>query len=109
MTPGEGQPDGEERRGDRSFDEGGGDIHGEFVPVRLVFLTCRFPRGVHRCAFGQPVEAEVDDRRGVEGEHLAEDQAADDGDAEGAAQLGAHARAEGQGQGARAGPPWWSS
>ena len=46
----------------------------------------------------QPVEGEVDHRRGEQRQHLADDQAADDGDAERMAQLGAGAGAEHQRQ-----------
>src|SRR5215813_3308752 len=46
----------------------------------------------------EPVEVEIHDGRGVEGQHLGEEEAAHDGDAEGTAQLRARARAEGQGQ-----------
>src|ERR1700730_9858369 len=46
----------------------------------------------------QAVEVEVHDRRGEQREHLAEDEATDNGDAERPAELGARARAEGQGQ-----------
>jgi hypothetical protein len=42
------------------------------------------------------VEEEIDDWGGEEGECLRDDEAADDGDAEGAAQLGAGAGAEGE-------------
>ena len=42
------------------------------------------------------LEQEIDDRRGVEGEGLRDDEAADDGDAEGLAQFGAGAHADGQ-------------
>src|SRR6185436_10294598 len=42
-------------------------------------------------ALGEPVEGEIDDGRGVERQHLAHDQPADDGDAERAPQLRAHA------------------
>src|ERR1700686_2720784 len=49
---------------------------------------------------GQVVEPDVDDWCCVEGQELADEEAADDGDAEGVAQLGAGAAAEGQGQSA---------
>src|SRR5215475_12296285 len=49
---------------------------------------------------GEAVEVEIHHGRGVEREHLGEDEAANDGDAEGPAQLGARARAEGEGQAA---------
>src|SRR5215831_12608163 len=55
---------------------------------RFGFLAAEFLR--------QAGEAQVDDRGGVEGQQLAEDQAADDGDAERAAELGAHAGSESQ-------------
>ncbi len=51
----------------------------------------------------QAVEVQIDDRGGVERQHLADDQAADDGDAERAAQFGAGAGAERQGEGAEQG------
>ena len=44
----------------------------------------------------EPVKKDVNDRRGVEREHLAEQQSADHGDAQRTAQLGADARSEGQ-------------
>src|SRR6185437_16342866 len=47
-----------------------------------------------REAARQAFEPEIDHRRGVEREHLAEDQAADDGDAKRAPQFGAGPRAE---------------
>ena len=46
------------------------------------------------------VKEDIDDRRGVEREDLAEEQAADHGDAEGLAELRTDAGAEGQGQAA---------
>src|SRR6266851_2825562 len=45
------------------------------------------------------VESEIDDGRGVERKKLAHDEAADDANAEGAAEFGAGAAAEGQGEG----------
>ena len=41
----------------------------------------------------QAVHVNVDDRRGEESEHLADDEAADDSDAQGAPEFGAYARA----------------
>jgi len=49
----------------------------------------------------KPLEIEINDRRGKKRQHLADDQASDDGDSKRAAQLGARARAEGQRQGAK--------
>jgi hypothetical protein len=43
----------------------------------------------------EAVHIDVDDGRGEEREHLADDEAADDGDAEGATKLGADAGAQG--------------
>src|SRR5439155_21808477 len=51
----------------------------------------------------EAVEGDVDDRRGEEGEHLREEQAAHDGDAEGLPQLGAGAVADGQRDAAKQG------
>ena len=55
------------------------------------------------------VEDEVDDRRGEERQHLGDDEAADDGDAERTAELGAGAGAEGERQAAEQRGAWWSS
>ena len=44
----------------------------------------------------QPVESEINDRRGVEREKLAHDEAADDADAERAAKFRTGSRAESQ-------------
>ena len=59
------------------------------------------PAAVH----GQtaPVQRQINDRGGVEGEDLADQQPAHDGDAQGLAQLGAVARAQGQRHGAQHG------
>ncbi len=51
-------------------------------------------------SLAEAIEEDVDDGCGVEGEDLAEEQAADHGDAERAAQLGAEAAAQGQRQSA---------
>src|SRR5256885_1113494 len=64
-------------RGD-SFGEGGGGFGG-----------------------AEAVEIKVDDRGSVEREELGEEQAADDGDAQGAAELGPHAGAKGERQSAQ--------
>ena len=60
------------------------------------------PTGLRRPASGeahrQPVEVEIDHRRGEQRQHLADDQAADDGEAERLAQLGAGALAQHQRQ-----------
>src|SRR5262245_33164970 len=47
---------------------------------------------------GEAIEVQIDDGRRVEGEELAQEEPADDGDAERAAELGAGAGAEGEGQ-----------
>ena len=49
----------------------------------------------------EAIEVEIDDRRGVERKHLAEEQTAGDGDAERPAQLRTRACAKGQRQGAK--------
>ena len=51
----------------------------------------------------EAVHVDVDDGRGEEREHLADDEATDDGDAEGAAKLGADAGAESERQSAEEG------
>lgn len=53
-------------------------------------------RSVAFAAVGEAVEVEVDDRGGEEGEHLAEDEAADDGVAKRLAEFGAVAVTQGQ-------------
>src|SRR5690348_13372110 len=62
----------------------------------------KVPRGSCQCwtavAAREAVEVEVDHRRSEEGEHLADDQPADHGEAERMAQLRADARAEHQRQ-----------
>ncbi len=45
---------------------------------------------------GEPIEGEIDDRRSVQSKDLAEDEAADDGDAERATKFRADAGAEGE-------------
>src|SRR5258708_40239789 len=47
----------------------------------------------------EAVEVEVDDRRRVEGQRLADDQATDDGNTQGSAQLAPLAQTDRQGQG----------
>src|SRR5262245_3715878 len=49
----------------------------------------------------EAIEVEIDDRRGVEGEHLAHDEAAHDGDAERTAEFGAGAGADDERQSAK--------
>ena len=66
----------------------------DVVRPRLERRVERPPRSRRR----QPIEEEIDDRRGEEGQHLAHDQAADDGDAQRMAQLGADAGAQHQRQ-----------
>ena len=55
------------------------------------------------------VEDEVDDRSGEQRQHLGDDEAADDGDAEGTAVLGAGTGAEGERQAAEERGASWSS
>ena len=63
------------------------------------------------CANQPPsrVHVEINDRRRVERQHLRDEQAADDGDAERAAQLGAGARCRAPAAARRAARPSWSS
>src|SRR5271168_2903052 len=78
------------------------------MDLRYSWLICR-DRGstgaraftAFRAATGQLVKEDVNDRRGVERQDLAEDQAANHGDAQGPAQLGTDARAQGQRQAAK--------
>ena len=55
------------------------------------------------------VHIEVDDGRGVERQHLADDEAADDGDAQRTADLGADSACRAPAEARRAWPPRWSS
>ena len=55
------------------------------------------------------VEIEIDHRRGVERQHLAEQQPAHDGDAQRLAQFRTLAEADRQRQRAQDARPWWSS
>ena len=88
---GQREGDGEQRRADRPVDEGRGDVHAP-PPARRWTDRRRRPARTRR----QPIEREIDDRRGVQRQHLAEDQAADDRDAQRPAQLRAGAGAERQ-------------
>ena len=67
-----------------------------FMRPQLPGLDRRRRRGLARKAGGNPVKENVDDRRGVEREHLADEQSADHRDAQWTAQLRADAAAEGQ-------------
>src|SRR6266404_319267 len=67
-----------------------------FAVPSLGFLV--FTGEVPRQAIAQPREREIDHRRGEQCEHLADDEAADDGEAERVAQLRAGSRAEHQRQ-----------
>ena len=60
-------------------------------------------------ALADAIEEDVDDRRGVEREHLAEQQSADHGDAQRTAQLRAHAVCPRPAECPPAARPWWSS
>ena len=73
---------------------GRGEVHGRDGSAGAPAGTARRRRTRAR----EPVEGQVDDRGGVEGQQLAHDEAAHDRDAERPAQLGAHARAERQRQ-----------
>ena len=75
------------RGGDRAADEEGREIHGAGAPAASA-----------RNSAAEPVEIDVDHRRGEQRQQLADQQAADDGDAERMAQLRARAAAEHQRQ-----------
>ena len=64
-------------------------------------MACQLP--LQRAAPAQLVQQQVNNRRGKQRDHLAHDQAADDGDAQRPAQLRALAEADGQRQRAEAG------
>ena len=66
-------------------------------PCRMRLVACAsLGRDAAGDALAKPVEEDVDDRRGVEGEELAEQQPADHGDAQRPAQFRAQARADRQ-------------
>jgi hypothetical protein len=80
----------------RPADEWRGNVHA--APRRMLpALGSGFRREARK---RQPVEEQIDHRRGVERQHLADDQAADDGDAERLAQFRADAGAQRQRQAA---------
>ena len=88
------------RRDVHSFSRPNGCTAGDLGVLQLVHLTV-VPTDSARAlreARRQPVEGEVDDRRRIERHHLAHEQPADDRDAERMAELGSHARAEGERQ-----------
>src|SRR5579863_1430423 len=60
------------------------------VMFRVYLEVARFQ------ALRQPVEVEIDHRSGEEGQHLREDESADDADAEGHAEFRAYAASEGE-------------
>ena len=68
--------DGQQHRADRAADEGLGEVHRVAAPLGL-----RRRRGRRRAAADaplEPVEPQVDHRRGEQRQRLADDQAADD-------------------------------
>ena len=85
-TAGQQQRDRQQRSGDRALNKGGGYVH--WLVPDLMGGT-----GVPTVASAQPagelIKPNVDHRRGVQRQHLAEQQAADDGDAKRMTQLGA--------------------
>ena len=91
--PGQRDADGQQRGRDRPRDEGGGEVH---VGARRRPSRSGARRPDSRTR--QPVEHQIDHRRGEQRQHLADDQAADDRDAERPAQLRAGAGAQHQRQ-----------
>ena len=91
--PGERDADRQQRRRDRPLDERRRRVH----RTGALGLASLAPKR-RRAAAAEPVEAEIDDRRREQGQHLAEDQPADDRDPERMAQLRAGAGAEHQRQ-----------
>src|SRR6185437_1873252 len=66
------------------------------LACRLRFVPSGWMRLTAREAMRQVVKEDIDDRGGVEGEHLAEEQAANHGDAERPAKFRANSRTERQ-------------
>ena len=95
------QPGRQQRRSDRPQDEGGREAHGS-TPRPTRPLRWRHRRLAAGARADEPrlqaLHRQVDDGRGVEREQLAQEQAADDGDAERIAQLRAGARLQRQRQ-----------
>src|SRR5207244_11419319 len=85
--------DGDQRRSYRPSDKGRREI-GRDMQVFHLISGRRLLNGIADVkleAAAKPVKSEVDDRGGIEGQQLAENQAANDGDAEWTAQLGTDA------------------
>src|SRR6266576_366139 len=88
--------DGDQRRSYRPSDKGRREI-GRDMQVFHLISGRRLLNGIADVkleAAAKPVKSEVDDRGGIEGQQLAENQAANDGDAEWTAQLGTDAGSE---------------
>ena len=90
--PGQRDGDREERCRDRPPDEKRRNVHAGLPARGLARLAAK--------ALGNAVEHQIDDRRREQGEHLAHQQAADDGESQRPAQLGARAVADEHRQGA---------
>src|SRR5258708_7543289 len=99
-SSGQKNSNGDQRRGDGPSDERRGEVRGK---VHLLISGGWLFDGiadVKREAASEPIECEINNRRGVKRQQLAENQAADNGDTEGPAQLRANASAERQRQAA---------
>ena len=89
------------------MDEWRGNIHAAAARMPAIFrMPDAFPAAEAR---GEAIECEIDHRRRIERENLAEDQSADDGDSERPAKLRARPAAERQRQSGEAAPPLSSS
>ena len=93
--------DGDERSGDWSTDKGRGEIGlRKSLPNRRGAGSSMGLPDVKSEAVCQPIESQINHRRGVQSEQLAEDKSANDGDAQRTAQFGADTAADGKRQSA---------
>ena len=88
--------DSKQRGGYRPMDEGSRDVHALLRFRRRCRRAIQAARLASGDAPAQLVEEDVDDRRGIERENLADQQSADHGDAQRTAQLRTQASAQGQ-------------
>src|SRR5206468_3671806 len=85
---------GEESRRDGAANERRGEVGGK---VHALISVCGLFDGIADMkgkTMSEPIESKIDDGRGVERKNLTQDEAADDGDAKGAAKFGADTSAE---------------
>src|SRR5579859_6256665 len=95
---GEKNGDGEESRRDGAANERSGEVGGKIHALISVSRLFDGIANVKGEAVREPIECEIDDGRRIKSKDLAQDEAADDGDAERAAKLGANTGAKREGK-----------